>query len=199
MNSLKKNFIPVQVLCRCISSTSSLFTDHYSILGIHRKSTQAEIKAAYYKLSKMYHPDKNKDFEAIKKFRDVNEAYEVLGNINMKKLYDKGVYQGFKSPDRPDTPEERFHKSRANRHKVPMYGKTTIYDFDSWTKEHYSETFQSHLKERETKRQGHQRRQENQKLNEMTFSIFPMLIIVMVILSISLFSKEDYDIVQKKK
>lgn len=65
---------------------------YYDSLGISRTSTQTEIKAAYYKLSMLYHPDKNDGSEtAAKKFRQITQAYEVLSNYKLRKLYDKGV------------------------------------------------------------------------------------------------------------
>lgn len=64
---------------------------HYEALGIHPNSTQGEIKKAYYKLSMVYHPDKNQgNAEYAQKFKDISAAYEVLGNVNSRKLYDKG-------------------------------------------------------------------------------------------------------------
>lgn len=65
--------------------------NHYDSLGIQSTSTQGEVKSAYYKLSMMYHPDKNQgNPESSQKFRDITEAYEVLGNVKTRKLYDKG-------------------------------------------------------------------------------------------------------------
>lgn len=64
----------------------------YEILGLGISATQADIKSAYYKLSKVYHPDMNKnDKVASEKFRQLKEAYEVLGNYRLRKLYDKGI------------------------------------------------------------------------------------------------------------
>ncbi|MCB9195387.1 MAG: DnaJ domain-containing protein [Flavobacteriales bacterium] len=51
---------------------------YYSILGLQYGASLSEIKKAYYKLSKQYHPDLNNSPEAILKFREVNEAYEIL-------------------------------------------------------------------------------------------------------------------------
>lgn len=68
-------------------------SDHYKALGVSKRATAQEIKDAYYELSKRYHPDKNKDSDlASERFRDIKEAYEVLGNHGKKRLYDRGDY-----------------------------------------------------------------------------------------------------------
>ena len=65
------------------------FIDYYKILGIDKKSTANEIKKAYRKLARKYHPDLNpNDKEAEKKFKEINEAHEVLGNAENRKKYD---------------------------------------------------------------------------------------------------------------
>lgn len=76
----------------CIATTSAAYAkSHYDVLGLTPKATQAEIKTAYYKLSKVYHPDKNQgSSDAATKFRDITSAYEILGNVRTRKLYDKG-------------------------------------------------------------------------------------------------------------
>lgn len=82
----------VQQNVRCLSNTASLRAkNHYDSLGLTPKATQADVKGAYYKLSMVYHPDKNEGCDvAAQKFRDITEAYEVLGNVRLRKLYDKG-------------------------------------------------------------------------------------------------------------
>ena len=64
--------------------------NYYEILGINNDASKDEIKKAFRGLAKKYHPDKNKDNEAaIKKFQEVSEAYEVLGNEETKIKYDE--------------------------------------------------------------------------------------------------------------
>lgn len=63
--------------------------DYYKILGVERTASKDEIKKAYRKLAMKYHPDKNKDDkEAEEKFKQVSEAYAVLGNDEKRKQYD---------------------------------------------------------------------------------------------------------------
>ena len=64
------------------------FKDYYEILGVTRTSTEQEIKSSYRKLARKYHPDVNKTSEAEAKFKDINEAYEVLGDKDKRQRYD---------------------------------------------------------------------------------------------------------------
>lgn len=64
------------------------YKDYYEILGVTREATEAEIKRAYRKLARKYHPDVNKTTEAEQKFKDINEAYEVLGDQQKRQRYD---------------------------------------------------------------------------------------------------------------
>lgn len=60
----------------------------YNVLGVDRNASQDEIKRAYKKLAMSYHPDKNKSEDAEKKFKEISNAYNVLGNEEEKKKYD---------------------------------------------------------------------------------------------------------------
>lgn len=64
------------------------YKDYYETLGVKRESTEAEIKSAYRKLARKYHPDVNKTKEAEQKFKEINEAYEVLGDKDKRQRYD---------------------------------------------------------------------------------------------------------------
>lgn len=66
------------------------FIDYYKILGIDKKATEAEIKKAYRKLARKHHPDLNpNDKEAEQRFKDINEANEVLSHPENRKKYDE--------------------------------------------------------------------------------------------------------------
>lgn len=64
------------------------YKDYYKILGVDRSSTDAQIKSAYRKLARKFHPDVNKSTDAVDKFKDINEAYEVLSDKDKRKRYD---------------------------------------------------------------------------------------------------------------
>ena len=65
------------------------YKDYYEILGVARDASASAIKSAYRKLARKYHPDVNKSSDAQEKFKDINEAYEVLGDENKRKRYDQ--------------------------------------------------------------------------------------------------------------
>ncbi len=66
------------------------FIDYYKILGIEKNASASDIKKAYRKLARKYHPDLNpSDKEAEKKFKEINEANEVLSNAENRKKYDE--------------------------------------------------------------------------------------------------------------
>jgi molecular chaperone DnaJ len=70
--------------------------DYYDILGLNKQVSAAEIKSAYRKLAIKWHPDKNQDKqEAEKKFKEINEAYEILSNPEKKKNYDQFGHAAF--------------------------------------------------------------------------------------------------------
>lgn len=120
-------------------SSGNASTSYYSLLGVRRDATKAEIKTAFLTLSKQHHPDLNpasKYEEAHKKFREINEAYSVLMDPAKRSIYDQQYYghsnQHFSSPV-TGVDEDRFgfyqYDPRANAY---MYARAyQYYDFNN--------------------------------------------------------------------
>ncbi|MDW8235161.1 MAG: J domain-containing protein [Bacteroidia bacterium] len=90
------------------------FKDYYAVLGVPRTATQEEIKKAYRRLARQYHPDANPGNKAAEeKFKEIQEAYEVLGNPETRAKYDQlganwRQYEQSGSPQWQDVPIEGF-------------------------------------------------------------------------------------------
>ena len=65
------------------------FKDYYKVMGVARDATEAQIKQAYRKLARKYHPDVSKEKDAEARFKEVGEAYEVLKSAEKRAAYDQ--------------------------------------------------------------------------------------------------------------
>ncbi|WP_282297358.1 DnaJ C-terminal domain-containing protein [Stenotrophomonas sp. PS02289] len=92
------------------------FKDYYATLGVEPSAGDAEIKTAYRRLARKYHPDVSKEAGAEEKFKAVNEAYEALRDPQKRAAYDQLKAQGYR-------PGEEFHTP-------PGYGGGQGFDFE---------------------------------------------------------------------
>jgi DnaJ-class molecular chaperone len=75
--------------------------DYYDILGVSRNASKEEIKKAYRKLALEHHPDRNKSAGANEKFKEINEAYEILSDPKKRQTYDQFGHDAFGSGAAP--------------------------------------------------------------------------------------------------
>lgn len=110
------------------------FIDYYKILGLSRSATEKDIKTAYRKLARKYHPDINPDNkEAKKKFQEINEAHEVLSDPENRKKYDK-YGKDWKHGDEFEKQRQQHSRQQQSR------GKSTRQRF---SEQEYSDFFES--------------------------------------------------------
>lgn len=71
--------------------------DYYDVLGVSKTATAEELKKAYRRLALEWHPDRNKSADASAKFKEINEAYEVLSNTDKRAAYDQFGHTAFQN------------------------------------------------------------------------------------------------------
>ena len=147
---------------RTFYTSTVLSKNYYDVLGLTPRASEAQIKSAYYTLSKQFHPDVNKSADAKHKFAEISEAYETLGNRARRRIYD-GMPQrsrvGLQSTARGrsfDAEYDNFRKSAGQfkqRPSAPMTGKTAHFDFDEFYRQHYGEALRETRNLRQKRKQ----------------------------------------------
>jgi curved DNA-binding protein len=120
------------------------FIDYYKVLGVEKSAGTEDIKKAYRKLARKYHPDLNpNDKEANKKFQQINEANEVLGDPEKRKKYD----QYGKDWEHADAFEQARRENAGRGSRRPAGGAQSFGDdsgfFGSGGEGHFSDFFES--------------------------------------------------------
>jgi curved DNA-binding protein len=106
------------------------FIDYYKILGIDKSSSENEIKKAYRKLARKYHPDLNpNDKTAERKFKEVNEANEVLSNPENRKKYDQYGKDWKHAEEFEKASQQQQYQKSGQRRTEGSYADTDFSDF----------------------------------------------------------------------
>ncbi|XP_013920101.1 PREDICTED: dnaJ homolog subfamily C member 16 [Thamnophis sirtalis] len=113
MKRLSFSLVLVLFLVLALQILSAIDFDPYRILGVSRSASQADIKKAYKKLAREWHPDKNKDPGAEDRFIQISKAYEILSNeekrLNFDRYGDVGENQGFPHQQQQQAPHRHAH------------------------------------------------------------------------------------------
>jgi len=117
--------------------------NYYDVLGLKTNASQSQIKSAYYRLSKLYHPDTATNVPNAKdKFAKLSAAYEVLGNPHKRALYDRKHIPSFKPADDDDIEYRDFLRRRGTFSQRPSAFGTSArrpkFQYDEFYKQHYS-------------------------------------------------------------
>ena len=138
------------------TSSASHKTSYYDDLGVVPNSTSREIKEAFYKLSKEYHPDKNiGNPEALQKFQVISEAYDLLSNPEKRIKYDKGVLGRNSSVAEREAASHRFEGENfyGARGSLKIHrSKDLDRNLDLWVTENRKESFQAGLAQKQYQR-----------------------------------------------
>lgn len=123
------------------------FKDYYAVLGVPKSAPTDDIKRAYRKLARQYHPDVSKEANAEHKFKEINEAWEVLQDKEKRAHYDELLNSGYKPGsefhgnygDRSQQQYQRYaHPGAGGHHQQQYYS-----DFSGDGQEDFSEFFNS--------------------------------------------------------
>ncbi|XP_031824609.1 dnaJ homolog subfamily C member 30, mitochondrial [Sarcophilus harrisii] len=119
----------------------------YDLLDVPVTATQAQIKAAYYRQSFLYHPDRNSgSAEAAERFTRIGQAYVVLSNAALRRQYDRGLLgaeHAQVAAHAPSSPRPRppasVHSAYGPQRARPAPGGQHMFDFDAFYRAHYGE------------------------------------------------------------
>ena len=138
------------VQCRSLHlSGVQLGQSYYEDLGVHPQSSSKEIKNAFYKLSKDFHPDRNVDDpSALKKFQNISEAYDTLSNPAKRTKYDKGVLGRSSSVAEREASSHRFEGETfyGSRSAKLHRSNDRSRNLDSWVTDQRKTSFESKLR-----------------------------------------------------
>ncbi|KAF7391392.1 hypothetical protein HZH66_009872 [Vespula vulgaris] len=182
------------VQSKCKSCAYSKMKTHYDTLEVSPNATQNEIKSAYYKLSMLYHPDRNKSEFANRKFQNISQAYDVLNNYQTRKRYDRSIM--VKQNIQENIPKTTYVYASIYKSKIDPTEKNKRFNFDEWTRQHYGETLHRKKKEKFTKASITTSENENDKESIILYVAILSLIIYFVLKFIS---TVDYDVPRKTK
>ncbi|XP_053411888.1 dnaJ homolog subfamily C member 30, mitochondrial [Nycticebus coucang] len=172
----------------------------YDLLGVPTTATQAQIKAAYYRQSFLYHPDRNNgSAEAAERFTRISQAYVVLGSATLRRKYDRGLLcdedlrgPGVRSSKTPTAdagfprPPPAAPRAHGDGRAAPGANRT-MFNFDAFYQAHYGEQLERERRLRARREALRKQREDRAKkgfqwdeIRDMTFIVFLFTIFAVV-------------------
>ncbi|XP_075420980.1 dnaJ homolog subfamily C member 30, mitochondrial [Tenrec ecaudatus] len=172
----------------------------YELLGVPATATQAQIKAAYYRQSFLYHPDRNSgSAEAAERFTRISQAYVVLASATLRRKYDRGLLsdEDLRGPGaRPSrtaateaagAPRSQASASRGHSTGQAASGTNrTMFNFDAFYQAHYGEQLERERRLRARREALHKQKERAQKgfhwddTRDVTFVFLFVAILVVI-------------------
>jgi len=162
----------------------AVYKSHYEALNIPRTATHKEIKDAYYRLSMIYHPDKNKGSkEAANIFRDITSAYEVLGNVRQRGLYDRGANPIQKNSQYTSRQPFETMNTKTDLYKTNAHSRD--YNFNEWSRTHYTNVYERQFSDRE--KILHKKFNEEYVMRHNTYIVLTVMVSVIMFILVTMF------------
>ncbi|CAF1336258.1 unnamed protein product [Rotaria sordida] len=137
----------VLILCRYYKTANFNSRNYYELLGVERTATQKEIKKAFYKLSKEYHPDSNSADQSLhEKFVKINEAFSVLSKQSTRSTYDQSLNSISRPPYQSYSRQPSPNWSNINFASRSTYQRRTNTNESTWNIPHYDKAFYDMLR-----------------------------------------------------
>ena len=165
---------------------------YYDVLEVSPKASQTQIKAAYYRLSKQYHPDVNNSSSA-EKFANISSAYEVLRNPRNRRQYDSEVlgrrgglpFHG----SQVDIEYQEFMRHRGKfrdrRCTTTAAGRAPIFNFDEFYRQHYGESMRRAHVDKKMKDDVGRMKQEEEAM-EFRSTVIAAYTVIMTVVFVAL-------------
>ncbi|CAG5115473.1 unnamed protein product [Candidula unifasciata] len=181
---------------------------YYDVLGLNPTATQNQIKSAYYKMSKLHHPDVTECTKSHALFTEINEAYETLGDLRKRRLYDRGLFKPGVRPnfaaesavnedggDYTEAYRKRSVFDRGDRPPPPM-GRSKIYNFDEFYRQHYGDLRERRWKEGIEYMKFKESMEENKKVQEQNVHNYLVgtVLALTFLFGFMLYTNVDYDV-----
>ena len=164
-----------------IRNFSKAFENYYDLLKVSSKASQEEIKSAYYKISKDYHPDLNTGQEAKSKFLKINEAYKTLSNIRYRSDYDRELFGSHHTNFDEDYKEFLRRKDVFRKRSGGVRtGKTSHFDYDEFNRMHYQEAIKQNMRERQTQKEWDMNRKRDKQEAQTTLSLYFIFLFTLI-------------------